>query len=224
MNELVVKKNKIDKSLANIDKMAKENKKLHEFERFQEKTGLIKHNAKVTGAEMNEFAEQVQKNFINLNNKINMYYKQFTEIHNVFESLDTNIVAAFNKAVEATNKAEDAQKDIDNIADRLEKTVEKIKEFKNKVSHELSLIDSDNWRENALKHQKELNDLDNKAEEIGALIYSYKSQHKELVSQLNMYKKEKKRSTISFRICWITSAISVLTLIVLIILIIFGVL
>ncbi len=229
MNELVVKKNKFDKSLANIDKMAKENKKLPEFQCFQEKTGPFElFNAKVTGAEMNEFAAQVQKNFIILNNKTNMFYKQFTEIYNAFESLDkeyiSGIVAAFNQAVEATNKAEDAQKDIKNTIDLLEKTVEKIKEFNNKVSYELSLIDSDNWRENALKHQKELNNLDKKAEEIVALLDSYKSQHKELVNQLNMYKKEKRESTISFRICWITSAVSTLTLIVLILLIVFGVL
>lgn len=224
MNEIVVKKNKFEKSLSNIDKMAKENKKLPDFQKFQEKSGPFDlFNNKVTGAEMNNFASQVQKNFIILNDKTNKFYQQFIEIYNAFDSLDkeyiSGIVGAFSQAIEATKKAEDAQRDINNTVELLSKTVEKIKEFNNKVSYELSRIDADNWRENALKHQKELEDLDNKATEITYILDSYKNQHNELVAQLEEYKKEKIRTKIAFRICWITTSISLVILLVLIILI-----
>ena len=83
---------------------------------------------------------------------------------------------------------------------------------------------SENWRENALKYEKELKELDEKTYQIIELLDSYKSQYLDLKTQLEDYKKEKRRNTLSLKICWITTGSLAVTTITLILLIIFGVL
>ena len=171
MEKLVVKNQNFEKSINKLDKLSKENEQLPELRTFQEKTGPFKlFSKKVTGQEMNEFGNQIQDNFVLLNERTNKFYKQFIEIYNAFESLDkeyiAGIVGAFNQAIEATKKAEDAQKDIKNTVELIQKAVEKLSEFNKKVSAELSRIDADNWQEKALQHQQELKEIDEKADEI----------------------------------------------------------
>ena len=224
MQEIVAKKDKFKKALAKIDKDAKENKSLPGLTKFEEKTGLFNlFPKKVTGEEMNAFTAKLQDNLLRINEKINAFYAQFSDVYTAFETLDKEyiegIVGAFNQAIEATKKADDAQKDINKTVEILEKTVEKIKEFNTKVSFELSRIDEDNWRENALKHKNELDGIDAKTEEIAQMLNSYKDQYDDLNRQLNSYKKEKaKYSRLLIAVC-ITTGISVLTCIVLIVLI-----
>ena len=171
---------------------------------------------------MNAFTAKLQDNLLKMNEKINAFYKQFSDVYTAFETLDKEyiegIVGAFNQAIEATKKADDAQKDINKTVEVLEKTVEKIKEFNTKVSHELSIIDSDNWRENALKHKNELDSIDSKTEEIVQMLNSYKDQYDDLNKELDSYKKEKKKySRILLAVC-ITTGISIVTCVVLTIL------
>lgn len=228
MNEIVPSKRKFDDALAKIEKASKKNKNVPELKHFEEKGGLFNLFPKiVTGAKMNEFSSELQDNLIILNDKINQFYKQFTDVYSALEALDNEyiagIVGAFNEAVDAMKAANDAQKDVKKTVDLLNETVEKIKTFNNKVSFELSRIDSENWKENALKHQKELEELDSKAEEISNTIETYKTQHNELTLQLESYKKEKAKSIVNFRICWITTAVSITCTIVVVLLAIFNI-
>ena len=208
MNELKIEKKNFEASIRNIDSMSKENKKMPELQKFKEKGGpmqFFKH--KVSGEEMNEFANQVQDNLMLLNNKTNQFYNQFVEVYKAFDSLNkdyiTAIVHTFNQAIEATKKAEDAQRDINQTIDMLKKAVQKLSEFNAKVNSELSRIDADNWKENALKHQEELDEIDSKANEIMSTVNSYKDQYNSLVEELTIYKKEKQKYNFQLKLCWI---------------------
>lgn len=228
MNELIVKKSNFDESLKNLDKLSKKNKSLPQFQKFQEKSGPFElFDSKVKGSDMNQFASQIQESFVLVNEKINMFYKQFIEIYNAFDSLDkeyiSGIVAAFNQAIEATKKAEDAQNEINKTVLVLKNAVEKMKEFNTKVSYELSMIDGDNWRENALKHKEELDYLDQRAEFIIDSIKEYENTHKSLLSQLQSYQKEKKSYKRNLKFCWFTSTLMFITTVILIVLMIIGV-
>lgn len=228
MNEVVVNKTNFDNTIKKMDNLSKENNKLPQLKKFQEKTGPFELFSKhVKGDEMNEFASQVQDNFIALNDRINQCYKQFVEIYNAFDSLDkeyiTGIVASFNQAIEATRKADLAQQDINKTVKILETAVTKMKEFNSKVNSELSRIDGVNWKENALKHQNELDEIDKKANEIIITINNYKSQHNELISQLDNYKKEKLETQKMLKFCWISTTCLFVVVLLFIILIVFNV-
>lgn len=229
MQEIVVKKDKFKNALAKIEKDSQNNRDINELEKFDEKSGLFGlFPKKVTGQEMNAFTAQLQDNLLKMNNKINAFYKQFSDVYTAFETLDkeyiSGIVGAFNQAIEATKRADDAQKSVNRTVDILKKTVEKIKEFNDKVSYELSRIDSENWRENALKYKRELEDLDSKTEEIVQTITQYKEQHEDLKFQLESYRKEKRKTGKLFLAMSITTGISVFTMVILILLVVFDVL
>lgn len=224
MEKLVVKNQNFEKSINKLDKLSKENEQLPELRTFQEKTGPFKlFSKKVTGQEMNEFGNQIQDNFVLLNERTNKFYKQFIEIYNAFESLDkeyiAGIVGAFNQAIEATKKAEDAQKDIKNTVELIQKAVEKLSEFNKKVSAELSRIDADNWQEKALQHQQELKEIDEKADEIIKTINTYKKTHNQLVKQLEKNRKERKAYLVNLIICWVLLGILAIAVIVLFVLV-----
>lgn len=212
-----------EKTIKNLNELTRRNQEAHSMSRVKERGGIFNLPTRITGAQMNNFACEVQSCFVEVNNKINECYKQFIEVYNAFNTLDkeyiAGIVGAFNQAIEATNKAELAQQDIEITIGNLEKTVEKFGEFIKKVNSELSRIDPDNWKENALKHQKELDEIDRKANDIIATVNSYKEQHNDLENQLKQYKKEKQRNAIGFRICWITTSVAVLTMVVLVLLV-----
>lgn len=229
MQEIVVKKDKFKNALAKIEKDSQNNRDINELEKFDEKSGLFGlFPKKVTGQEMNAFTAQLQDNLLKMNNKINAFYKQFSDVYTAFETLDkeyiSGIVGAFNQAIEATKRVDDAQKSVNRTVDILKKTVEKIKEFNDKVSYELSRIDSENWRENALKYKRELEDLDSKTEEIVQTITQYKEQHEDLKFQLESYRKEKRKTGKLFLAMSITTGISVFTMVILILLVVFDVL
>lgn len=229
MQKIVVKKDKFKNALAKIEKDSQNNRDINELEKFDEKSGLFGlFPKKVTGQEMNAFTAQLQDNLLKMNSKINAFYKQFSDVYTAFETLDkeyiSGIVGAFNQAIEATKRADDAQKSVNRTVDILKKTVEKIKEFNDKVSYELSRIDSENWRENALKYKRELEDLDSKTEEIVQTITQYKEQYEDLKFQLESYRKEKRKTGKLFLAMSITTGISVFTMVILILLVVFDVL
>lgn len=231
MNELVVKKQNFEKHVAKLDNLSKQNRQLPELQVFQERTGPFNWFAKkVTGEEMNAFGAQIQDNFIMLNEKTNQFYKQFIEIYNAFETLDkeyiAGIVGAFNQAIDATKKAEAAQKDIENTLSLLQKAVENMTDFNKKVSSELSIIDCDNWKENAIKHQRELDEVDAKAEYIIKTVNGYKDAHDQLIYELTNNIKIKKKYNRNLIICWSFSGtlilINVLLVVTFICLFLFG--
>ena len=146
MSDLVINKKNFDETLKKLENMALDNKQTPEFNKFEEnRGGLLKvFPKKVTGEEMNAFADQVKGGFILANQKTNDIYRQLIEIYNAFEYLDKEYIAgilnAFNQAIEATKKAEDAQKDIDSTLDFLKMEVEMDKKNNEEVNDKLEKI------------------------------------------------------------------------------------
>lgn len=273
MQQLHIKKKNFEDSISNINYISKQHQGVQELQKFKEK-GLI-FNHRITGNEMNEFVIQLQKIFIEINRESNQFYQQFIEVYKAFDSLNKDyiqaIVTSYNQAVDATKKAEVAQRDVEKTIDLLKESVKKIlafnstvstkleelekfssatidnferigknisttfkriEEFNSKVNSELSMIDGDNWKENAMKHQAFLNDIDAKADEIIVTLNSYKEQynifqneyevlkqHEELIkAELEKCNKERKKYIFNLRICWIlTGAMFIFMIIFLII-------
>lgn len=228
MEELVVKKGKFDDALAKIESESKKNENLPELVRFEEKGGLFSLFPKsVTGAKMNEFTAQLQQNIIIINNKINNAYKQFNDVYAAFESLDkeyiSGIIGAFNQAVEASKKAEDAQKEVNQTVELLQKHVEKMRSFNKAVGLELQKLDSPNWKENILRQGQEPVEPDSKTESVTATLESCESQNNPSTSELNNLREEMTRIKRYLMLCWIATGIAFIVMILLILLAVFNV-
>ena len=96
MQEIVVKKDKFKNALAKIEKDSKKNRNLTELDKFDENSGLFGlFPKKITGQEMNEFTAHLQDNLLKMNEKINAFYKQFSDIYVAFETLDKEYIARY---------------------------------------------------------------------------------------------------------------------------------
>ena len=124
-------------------------------------------------------------------------------------------MGAFNEAVKAIKKAEDAQKDVNNTIQLLNDVVEKTNEFNKKVDAEFCRLDSNGWRENALNSQE--------GNTNGKSIDSYEERYHELVNRLEEDKRERIRNTRNLVACWVTTGIALVITITLILLIVFHV-
>lgn len=193
MDEIVVKKGTFDKALAKLEQSSKENEKITELTKFKEKDGPFYLFPKtVTGKEMNDFTSQLQGNLIVLNDKINKFYVQFVDVYSALESLDkeyiSGIVGAFNEAIEARKRADDAQEDVNKTVEQLMITVEKLKEFDENTTQKFNQLDS------------------------------FKKQCDELQNELVEYKKEKKKTATSITVLSISTIVLAVSLLVLVLL------
>ncbi len=234
MNEIVPKKDKFEKQLREIERLQSEGDTPINLKNFKTQTGLLNlFQKKITGAEMNEYSVYLGETLNEFNKKINKFYLQFKGVYGALESLDkeylAGIVAAYNEAVQAFKKAEKAQADVDNTVDCLKCTVDKINKFNNKVSWELDRIDP-NWKTEAIKHQKEIEEIDTKAILIIQTIENYKQDHANLMQKLDdcqkefeKYKNEKKRTNKILLSCGIITGVAVIAMAVLVLLIRFNV-
>ena len=89
-----------------------------------------------------------------------------------------------------------------------------------------AVIDCDNWKENAIKHQRELDEVDAKAEYIIKTVNGYKDAHDQLIYELTNNIKIKKKYNRNLIICWSFSGtlilINVLLVVTFICLFLFG--
>ena len=193
MEELVIKKAGFEKSISKLNSLVKKGQHVNQLDKFEEKTGPFKLFKKtVSGEQMNAFGEQVQTNFGIINRRVNQAYKQLIAVYEAFEYLDkeyiAGIVGSFEQAVEATKKAEKAQNDINQTLKILKNAVERMESFNVNVNSALSRIDSDNWKNNAIKHQEELNHFDEKADQILMTMAEYKNNYEMSLAKIKKYK------------------------------------
>ena len=229
MEEIVLKKDKFDGAMLKIESNLKNNKKIAKLDKFDESSGPFGlFPKKITGQEMNIFTTQLQNILLKTNEKINDYYSHFLDVYAALEALDkeylSGIVGAFNQAVEATKKAEDAQRDIKKTIEALQKVVTKIEDFNSKVNFELCRIDSDNWKENAVEFEKAFGGFGSEIEEMSQTLNLYKNRYEKLKNQLESLKKEERKTKITCLIASIMAGCSALAIIALILLIVFNVL
>ena len=106
---------------------------------------LFSHN--VTGEELNERLGRVQDILIDLNQDIIENGKEFRQVYDALEALDSEYIPAILLAIQSAEKANTdvriAQNDIRNILDYQKKTLEILQEFKNRVESYEHLPDID---------------------------------------------------------------------------------
>lgn len=230
MNEIVPKRDKFEKELKEIERLQDTKDEQINLKNFETQIGLFGlMQKKVTGAEMNEYSVYLGQILSEFNTKINKFYLQFKGVYGALESLDkeylAGIVGAYNEAVEAFKKAEKAQKDVERTIDNLKTAVEQIGEFNRKVNSELGRLDTD-----AIKHQEEIDEINDKAHQIIETVNGYKEAHSSLMNkleeckcELEKYKSEKKRTNRLLLACGIVTGVAIIAMVVLVLLIRFNI-
>lgn len=106
---------------------------------------LFSHS--VTGEELNERLGRVQDILIDMNQDIIENGKEFRQVYDALEALDSEYIPAILLAIQSAEKANTdvriAQDDIRNILDYQKKTLEILQEFKNRVESYEHLPDID---------------------------------------------------------------------------------
>ena len=100
----------------------------------------------VTGKELNSLIEKLQKYFSNVYDRDQNLIKEFGEVYKALEALDKDYIQAILTSVSAIKKTNEKilieQERIDKSIDKQTATLVALKQFKEKVSAQLSEIDS----------------------------------------------------------------------------------
>ena len=100
----------------------------------------------VTGKELNSLIEKLQKYFSNVYDRDQNLIKEFGEVYKALEALDKDYIQAILTSVSAIKKTNEKilieQERIDKAIDKQTATLVALKQFKEKVSAQLSEIDS----------------------------------------------------------------------------------
>ncbi|MFP9171854.1 MULTISPECIES: hypothetical protein [unclassified Streptococcus] len=100
----------------------------------------------VTGKELNSLIEKLQKYFSNVYDRDQNLIKEFGEVYKALEALDKDYIQAILTSVSAIKKTNEKilieQERIDKSIDKQTATLIALKQFKEKVSAQLSEIDS----------------------------------------------------------------------------------
>lgn len=142
MPDIQLKNQNFDRAKVALRNFSNKLPKTPELQKFKEDAlwGTVSKN--VTGKEMNDFIAKAQELFIESNKTSIEIIKEFEEVYNAFEVLDTEYINLFHKTIsnvevisnnayEASNNALNAQKDITRTIQAVKATIEKLNEFKN---------------------------------------------------------------------------------------------
>ena len=92
---------------------------------------------KVTGYELNNVTNQIQKYFIDINGLAQDLIDEFRQVYNAFEALDKDYISGIVGSIKAAQKVSIAEQkdraDIRNIVTRLDKSVDVLKKFKEDI-------------------------------------------------------------------------------------------
>lgn len=115
----------------------------------------------VTGKEFNTLIEQLQPYLHNFNGTQIDLYKELGEVYSLLEGLDKDYIQAIIvsiKAAEETSKGiQNTQNQIESIVKNQKQTIEKLKEFKQKIDSYTHLKDIDSMWYTVNEHSKQMN-------------------------------------------------------------------
>jgi tetratricopeptide (TPR) repeat protein len=152
MNEIVISKYDFEKHKNNLKNFSEKKSENLELEKVEIKGFCGIFNHKVTGYELNSLTAQIQRIFVDINNRYLEVIKEFGEVYNVFEKLDKEYVTALCAEVEGIKRVssgvEAAQNDIARTIEIQKKTINALKQFKEKIESYEHLVDIDKiWNE-----------------------------------------------------------------------------
>lgn len=137
---------------------------------------------KVTGEEMNSLVTELQSCFAEINERDRKVIKEFGQVYETFEALDKGyiqgILIGVESAKHASEEAKAAQKDADDAIKALQKTISKLKQFKDEVNRHKHLKDIDEmW--------SDVHRIDGQIEEISERIDTQEPQIEALSKKID---------------------------------------
>ena len=214
MNEIVIKKFNFDSAKKHLKEFSEKTEADFSIKAVKESRFLGFGNHKVTGCELNNIIQTIQNHFIYINSINNKTIKEFGEIYNALDALDTEYltsIVASVKAIEKTSndvrvqqgvlskhsiKLKEHQNKLDLHQDKinkniinLEKTVNALKKFKEKLDGFEHLTDIDKIWSDFKKIENDLkysSDYITKfSKKINTDIAVVNSQNKEITKLVN---------------------------------------
>ena len=162
---IVIEKTNFDKQKEKIREFAQQKSLNPEFDRYETNDGLFgwfDHN--ITGKEMNEFVETLQK-YIAGNNEYNKKLtKEFGQVYETFDALDNEYIQGILANIKATEKV---SKENSETIKALQETIKKLKAIKEENDQYHRYIDS--IGDDIEKLHKFSNELDNYNFKVSAL-------------------------------------------------------
>ena len=173
----------------------------------------------VTGKELNSLIEKLQKYFSNVYDRDQNLIKEFGEVYKALEALDKDYIQAILTSVSAIKKTNEKilieQERIDKAIDKQTATLVALKQFKEKVSAQLSEIDSS-------KLVTLIEQLESRVEEIeksSSIMKDESSEISQLKNELDAVKGQvnilSNKLLTSFVLTGIATGFAVVTLIIL---------
>lgn len=173
----------------------------------------------VTGKELNSLIEKLQKYFSNVYDRDQNLIKEFGEVYKALEALDKDYIQAILTSVSAIKKTNEKilieQERIDKSIDKQTATLVALKQFKEKVSAQLSEIDSS-------KLVTLIEQLESRVEEIeksSSIMKDESSEISQLKNELDSVKSQvnilSNKLLTSFVLTGIATGFAVVTLIIL---------
>lgn len=173
----------------------------------------------VTGKELNSLIEKLQKYFSNVYDRDQNLIKEFGEVYKALEALDKDYIQAILTSVSAIKKTNEKilieQERIDKSIDKQTATLIALKQFKEKVSAQLSEIDSS-------KLVTLIEQLESRVEEIeksSSIMKDESSEISQLKNELDSVKSQvnilSNKLLTSFVLTGIATGFAVVTLIIL---------
>lgn len=173
----------------------------------------------VTGKELNSLIEKLQKYFSNVYDRDQNLIKEFGEVYKALEALDKDYIQAILTSVSAIKKTNEKilieQERIDKSIDKQTATLVALKQFKEKVSAQLSEIDSS-------KLVTLIEQLESRVEEIEkstSIMKDESSEISQLKNELDSVKSQvnilSNKLLTSFVLTGIATGFAVVTLIIL---------
>ena len=173
----------------------------------------------VTGKELNSLIEKLQKYFSNVYDRDQNLIKEFGEVYKALEALDKDYIQAILTSVSAIKKTNEKilieQERIDKSIDKQTATLIALKQFKEKVSVQLSEIDSS-------KLVTLIEQLESRVEEIeksSSIMKDESSEISQLKNELDSVKSQvnilSNKLLTSFVLTGIATGFAVVTLIIL---------
>ena len=173
----------------------------------------------VTGKELNSLIEKLQNYFSNVYDRDQKLIKEFGEVYKALEALDKDYIQAILTSVSAIKKTNEKilieQERIDKSIDKQTATLVALKQFKEKVSAQLSEIDSS-------KLVTLIEQLESRVEEIeksSSIMKDESSEISQLKNELDSVKSQvnilSNKLLTSFVLTGIATGFAVVTLIIL---------
>ena len=173
----------------------------------------------MTGKELNSLIEKLQKYFSNVYDRDQNLIKEFGEVYKALEALDKDYIQAILTSVSAIKKTNEKilieQERIDKSIDKQTATLVALKQFKEKVSAQLSEIDSS-------KLVTLIEQLESRVEEIeksSSIMKDESSEISQLKNELDSVKSQvnilSNKLLTSFVLTGIATGFAVVTLIIL---------